>query len=275
MEIVHGQPEALSCWQGQPQRMSWAHRHDDVELNWCRTGELVYLFGGDRVAIPAGGLAAFWAAAPHQLIGCAEDSATYWLTVPLSTALGWELAEPFVTDLLQGRPLVTQVGTGHTVASALFDQWIADFADGTPYLRASAELEIAGLLRRLALQMSVYRPGDRHPEERAFAHAAAMARYITEHFADPLKVTDIARSVHLHPGYAMTVFRSVIGVTLSSYLTQCRVAEAQRLLISTNLSIAQIGHSVGFQSQSRFYDAFARSCGQPPATYRQSLSRPS
>lgn len=272
MEIVHGRPEALSCWRGQPQRMSWAHRHDDIELNWCQTGELVYLFGGDRVAIPAGGLAAFWAAAPHQLIGCADDSATYWLTVPLSKALRWELAESFVTDLLQGRPLLTQLGTGQMVTSALFGQWIADFAHGTAYLRASAELEIAGLLRRLALQMSIYRSGDRHPEGAAVVHAAAMARFITDHSSEPLQVTDIAESAHLHPGYAMTVFRNVIGTTIGSYVTQCRVAEAQRLLISTNLSIAQIGHAVGFHSQSRFYDAFTRSCGQPPGTYRSSLS---
>ena len=69
----------------------------------------------------------------------------------------------------------------------------------------------------------------------------------------------------------MSVFRGALGVTIGDYLAQCRVAVAQHLLLTTDRSVPDIGFAAGFQSQSQFYDRFARWCDQPPATYRRRM----
>lgn len=96
-----------------------------------------------------------------------------------------------------------------------------------------------------------------------------MAAYIAAHSADAMTVADAARAVHVHLGYAMTVFRRAVGTTIGSYLTQCRVARAQRLLITSPLPAQEIGSSVGFQSISQFYDRFGAACGTTSAAYRR------
>jgi transcriptional regulator GlxA family with amidase domain len=53
------------------------------------------------------------------------------------------------------------------------------------------------------------------------------------------------------------------------YLTQYRVAHAQRLLVTTDLPVLEIALACGFNSLSRFYAAFKKICGRSPRTYRQ------
>lgn len=100
-------------------------------------------------------------------------------------------------------------------------------------------------------------------------HAAAMARHAAMYFREPIGPSDVAAVVPLHPNYAMTVFRTVVGMTLGEYLTQCRIAEAQRLLITTGATTAEVAAASGFGSQSAFYAAFTKACGLAPGAYRR------
>ncbi|MGX1668114.1 helix-turn-helix transcriptional regulator [Streptomyces sp. NPDC055400] len=56
---------------------------------------------------------------------------------------------------------------------------------------------------------------------------------------------------------------------MSPYLTRHRLAEARRLLITTDLPINDIASAVGFGSVSRFYAVFTSLCGAPPAKFRR------
>jgi AraC-like DNA-binding protein len=100
-----------------------------------------------------------------------------------------------------------------------------------------------------------------------------MAQFIASHSSEPITVADVALAVHLHPGYAMTAFRRLVGTTIGSYLTQCRVAHAQRLLITSPLPVQEIGLRAGFQSVSQFYDRFSGACGTTPGAYRRAHAR--
>jgi AraC-like DNA-binding protein len=96
-----------------------------------------------------------------------------------------------------------------------------------------------------------------------------MVRYIAEHFREPLIVADVAASARLHPNYAMAQFRKIVRTTVGDYLTQCRLAEARRLLVTTDLPTVDVASAAGFGSVSRFYTAFTTACGTPPATFRR------
>ena len=74
----------------------------------------------------------------------------------------------------------------------------------------------------------------------------------------------MAAVVHLHPSTAAAVFRRDMGVTIGEYLAQCRVAEAQRLLISSRATTSDIALRSGFGSTSRLYERFGRDVGMSP-----------
>lgn len=71
--------------------------------------------------------------------------------------------------------------------------------------------------------------------------------------------------MQLTPSHAMTVFRRTVGVTLGQYVTMCRVAEAQRLLLTTSLRVTEIAEEAGFGS----YEHVSSACGMTPREYRR------
>jgi AraC-like DNA-binding protein len=245
--------------------MAIAHQHDDVEFNLSRTDTL-YLIDGRTVAIPAGQLALFWASRPHQLLTETGATEMSWATVPLVQFLSWSLPTAFVARLLGGQ--VFRYGGEPARLFERFAEWSSDLASGSHYAEETVRLELHALSRRVATSIE--------HDEAAQPHAASstglparMAAYIAEHSATQLTIDDVAASVHIHPKYAMALFRREIGITIGTYITQCRVARAQDLLLTTRQSVAAVALEAGFQSQTQFHDRFKASCGMSPAAYRR------
>lgn len=265
----------LACWHGPARAMASPHRHDEIEVNLTGGEPLAYLFGGDRVLVPPGHVTAFWAAAPHQLLAGPVPS-VHWVTIPLSEFLGWGLPGAAVTTLLQGGPLMAPSDRVRA-EGARFESWARDLADGSLALRRAVVMELRALFERLCARAG---SGERPiPEQKAdrdvtVTRAAMMARFIADHFREDVDVAAIADSVHLHPHYAMGIFRQVMGTTLGAYLAQRRLAEAQRLLITTDGTVADVATSAGFGSKTRFYTRFVERCGQSPGAYRRAHRAP-
>jgi AraC-like DNA-binding protein len=268
-EVLNREP-ALWAHRGAPPRMEAAHRHDDIELNFVSRGRLEYVFGGRSIAVEAGRLAVFWGATPHQLVADARDgdSDVCWLHLPLTGVLGWGLPAELVARLMLDQPVVVDAA-GFGDLSAAFDRWAVDLAD--PESVEIALLEAQALVRRALRAPSVRLPAPAGRTDGLSQSVAAMATFLATRFRDPIRVTDVADVAHLHPSSAMSVFRNALGVTIAQYLTRCRVAEAQRLLITTDGSVGDIAAASGFGSQSAFYEAFTRATGRAPATYRRAI----
>jgi AraC family transcriptional activator of mtrCDE len=64
-------------------------------------------------------------------------------------------------------------------------------------------------------------------------------------------------------------FNERAGVTVMDFLTQIRMTIACDLLLRTQRSAAEIGETVGYQSEAAFGKAFAQSVGVTPGRYRR------
>jgi AraC-like DNA-binding protein len=271
MQIDTSQPSfGLASQRSSRARMIVAHQHDDIEFNFAPTA-MSYRIDGAVVHIPANRLVAFWAARPHQLIDDAPDDWVRWLTVPLSLLLSWSIPDGLAASLLRGEVVLAADGPFGAAAPEKLRQWSTDLTSASAWTEHTVRLELEAYLRRLSFSpLDETRTAiDSSSPARSARLAGTMAAFIAAHSAEPIGVADVARAVHVHPGYAMTAFRRSVGTTIGSYLTQCRVAHAQRLLITTSLPVQGIGLSVGFQSVSQFYDRFGLACGTTPAAYRR------
>ena len=85
------------------------------------------------------------------------------------------------------------------------------------------------------------------------SRAAELAAFISGHYLEPLTLTDVAQAVGLNSNYASTLFKRTFGMTVLEYLTQHRLAHAQRLLATTNKVVLEVALEAGFGSSSRFY----------------------
>lgn len=275
--LIETMAPALWVHRGAAPLMERPHRHDDLELNYVVRGRLEYLFGGTRLSIDAGHIAVFWAATPHRLIDdpALEPGDNCWVHIPLSTVLSWALPDRDLSELLMNRPIIVQADAAGRDIESMFESWRDDLTGGETEMIAL--LEVHALVRRLLNHHITHECAHDDDKRIAFASgdnmrwAVAMAQFTVSHFRQSITPLEIAKATHLNPNYAMTLFRETVGTTLGSYLTRCRVAEAQRLLITTSMTTAEIAHAAGFGSQSSFYAHFARTCGASPGAYRHNL----
>jgi AraC-like DNA-binding protein len=263
----------------QPGLMQRPHRHNEVELNYLEQGTIVYLSGGKRIEIHTGQVTIFWAAIPHQMIQIEEDTIFYWITIPFATFLQWRLPDIFAQHVIRGQFVLCSTQSHITSPLHLFKQWQVDLQKESTEYRRIVQLEIEAYLRRLALSASITpisyatMTGSSVVEE--LNKVEKIACFIADHYTEPLHIDDIAQIVHLHPNYAMTLFRKHLGLSIVDYMTQYRLAHAQRLLITSNANASAIALEAGFGSVSRFYTAFKCAYGQAPGTYRTTWTSPS
>jgi AraC-like DNA-binding protein len=67
-------------------------------------------------------------------------------------------------------------------------------------------------------------------------------------------------------------FKKLVHETPLSYLTNWRIRQAQKLLLTDNSNISEIATKVGYQSEAAFNRIFKSKTGQTPAVYRRSKS---
>ncbi|XID90448.1 helix-turn-helix transcriptional regulator [Paenibacillaceae bacterium WGS1546] len=97
--------------------------------------------------------------------------------------------------------------------------------------------------------------------------------YIRNHLQDPsLSLDSISDHLGLSSSYVRHVFKDVHQITLADYLMQERLRKVKELLLTTDLTIAEIAESAGFLTKSHFYSAFKKSEGITPAQYRNRVN---
>ena len=99
--------------------------------------------------------------------------------------------------------------------------------------------------------------------------AARVKNYIDSHYDEHFTLGDLSREICVSPYYLSHIFKNSTGFSPMHYAIRRRLGEAQSLLIMTNRSITDIALSIGFGSQSQFYNIFKKYIGMSPGKYRE------
>jgi AraC-like DNA-binding protein len=90
-----------------------------------------------------------------------------------------------------------------------------------------------------------------------------------QNLGERLTIDDMARSAMFSKFHFSRVFQRVTGVSPGRFLSAMRLEEAKRLLVTTQFTVADISHRVGYNSVGTFSSRFRSSVGVSPTTYRQ------
>ncbi|MES2924930.1 MAG: helix-turn-helix domain-containing protein [Verrucomicrobiota bacterium] len=248
-------------------------RHNEIELNLLMNGSLTYLLGGNRVTIPQGGLGAFWAAIPHQIIDSSGNPEYYVVTLPLSWFLQCRLPLKLVDRLLLGQFLRDPSTERFELDLHLFQIWTRDLIGGKSEANPATQLELHARLLRLAERLPKVPGTGPRPStllgEGGLSKVEQLAAFIAQNYQEAILIEEAAKEVGLHPNYAMNLFKKTFNITINEYLTQHRMSHAQRLLATTDGKIVDIALEAGYPTLSRFYEAFKKSCRCSPSDYRR------
>ena len=260
-------PYKLTCETWTPCLMPRFDRHNEIEINYFPAGEITYLFHDRKITIPAQRLSLFWGLIPHQIVDYQGNAPYYVCTIPFSLFLSWNLPSRFVDAILKGH-IQTEVSSEFCIHDEfMLRNWIKDFQQ--PSNIPLILLEMQARLMRMAQNKQNVKENLSIQKGKANL-VEEMAIYIAQNYQNPLKIADIGKVVGLHPDYANNLFKKTFKCTLNEYITEERIAHAQRKLLSTDMSITQIALDSGFNSMSRFNVAFLKISGCTPREFKKS-----
>ena len=96
-------------------------------------------------------------------------------------------------------------------------------------------------------------------------------QYIHENQTEDLSLAKVAKAVNMSSFYFCKMFKKVMGVNFTDYVSRVRMEKAKNLLLNPNLRISEIAFAVGFQSLTHFNRVFKKILGQSPTEYRRQL----
>ena len=259
-------PYGLTCEKWVPRIMSRTDRHNEIELNFIRSGSLSYFFRDRIVSVPSGKAVVFWGLIPHKVIAHDTDDYYFVCTVPLSMFLNWKLAESMVNQIFAGEILIDRSDYPGSYEECMFSAWEHDFSSNTNHL--ATILEIRARMLRFEGNYTVL------SQTRMFSNPAAtkiekMTLHIARNYMEKLTVRDIADVADVNPDYANAIFKKAFGHSLMKHVMIERINHAQRALQFTDDSISNIALDCGFGSISCFNTAFRNLNHCSPSEYRK------
>lgn len=119
---------------------------------------------------------------------------------------------------------------------------------------------------------STNRPAKRVEHGVMRGHVVTAVRLLRDRLAEPWTLDALADEIHLSRSQLARSFAATVGISPMAYLRQMRVERMARLLVSTDLSIAEAARSVGWRNQFHASQCFHAHYGVSPTEFRRRQS---
>lgn len=121
-----------------------------------------------------------------------------------------------------------------------------------------ADAEAAGLAtKRISVRNEIYQ------------RVCCARDFIEAYYREDLQLSTIAKVGMMSENHLLRCFSQVYGISPFRFISRLRIAEAQRLLKTTELSVSEIAMAVGYNSMSNFSTYFKQITGVSPSMCKQ------
>ncbi len=130
------------------------------------------------------------------------------------------------------------------------------------------ERELAILLERILIEAS------RAIKEKSNGTLLSKSiRFINEHYADQIKIPDLARMEGMCMTLYNKLFKRQMGVAPTKYIMNLRIQHAIELLDTSDIPINEIGTICGYNNFNFFSRIFKACVGKSPSEYRKNHNK--
>ncbi len=244
------------------------HRHPEMELSFCLSGDYRVIVEGEEFLLQAGDLALIRPMAAHEY---PEGGTGRRLTAELGPGFLGEYFRPLVNMTFSRR--IFRLTEGGEVFSALRELL---HETGTLWETRSefSGLAIRGNLFRISaliLQHFLTAPGDTSSARslRDVARIELALEMIQERYASPLDLDCVCEACGFSKSSFCRIFKKITGNTFHNVLNRHRVEVACLHLRDSSLPVAEISVAVGFADAKSFCRVFRSITGESPGVYRR------
>jgi AraC-like DNA-binding protein len=93
-------------------------------------------------------------------------------------------------------------------------------------------------------------------------------QFLNAKFSEPVRVSDVARTLNLSEGAFSRFFRIHTGKTFPEFINELRIGRACVLLQENNLNVTEVAYESGFTNLSNFNRQFLKLKGLSPRKFR-------
>lgn len=255
-----------------------AHVHDWVEILYCYSGQMNAMLGGKNYSFCTHDLLIIHSHEVHQIIACTDEKHEYivikFLPELMSTSMQLQSeCSCILPFLLQGSTFQKRF-TSKDLDGSDVPSLISHFA--MEYTKMEYGYEIAlkadfynlilWILRQWHISGSVPK-NISTPEQ--MQRLQMVLDYIINNYHSDITIDDMAKLCHVSYSYFSRLFFKMTGQSFSNYLTTVRLSAAEKLLITTEMSITEISFETGFCNLSYFTRRFTAKNGITPREYRK------
>ena len=111
---------------------------------------------------------------------------------------------------------------------------------------------------------------EQEQEERAQDVIGLIQKHINDniHIQDELSLIRLADLVHFNPSYLSRLFKQVVGMNISDYISDIRVKKAKQMLENPGIKISSVAESLGYGTATNFTRFFEKMTNMTPQEYR-------
>jgi AraC-like DNA-binding protein len=99
--------------------------------------------------------------------------------------------------------------------------------------------------------------------------ARMLKQHIEQHLEEALRNRELAALVGLSESYFCRAFKDSFGDSPHHYILRRRIDHARQLLLTTDVSLGQVGIDCGLADQAHFCRLFRRFHGESPGAFRR------
>ncbi len=260
-----------------------AHYHDYIEILYGITGDFHVYLGSIPYTFGAGDMVLINSKEIHLIESLSQNGGQYYVIRFVPELIYNSLAQnhfefryilPFLLQNSNQKKVIGKADINSTYIPDLFVETFTEF-ERQEY---GYELAIRNNISRLFLWILRYLhhtglklDGQSDGKEYLVKQMQPAFDYVLNHYETAIKADHMARLSGMSYSYFSRSFNHLMHMNFSEYLNYIRISEAEKKLISTDLSITEIGALVGFSTTSYFIKQFQKHKFVSPKQFRKTM----
>lgn len=252
------------------------HYHEYAELLFVIEGKFKVVVGGDVYELSDGEMVLIYPNDPHDVLSVGEKCVYHVVKfLPQILMTGEQSCSEYAyVFLLMEQLRKRQVYFGKTELEEtdvpmLFDRMRQEWCAQKFGYELSLRADVTKLFLYILRKWSEKNP-DLTEDYFLSAQSELMQRvvmYIQKHYAD-LTEEETASACGVSAPYLSRTFKKSMKTSFSSYVTEVRLRESEKLLLTTDESVTDIAQTVGFSTSAYYIAKFRERYGITPHRYR-------
>ena len=260
----------------QKRRVPKLHYHEYAEILFGISGKCKVIVGGSAYELSPQTMVFVLPETPHDVVSLGESCSYHVVKFLPQILMAGEQSYPeyayafLLMEQLHGRRMFFDASElSSTDLPELFDRMRSEWEDQ----RFGYELSLRADVSRLFLYvMRRWQEADPELTEEFFlsGNSELMQKavsHVRAHYAD-LTEEETAAACGVSPSYLSRCFKKSMKKSFSAYVTEVRLRESERLLLTTDESVTDIAQTVGFSTSAYFIAKFRSRYGITPHRYR-------